>query len=191
MTDVAWGRVRHRTFRPKSYVRRRTFALVTLAAVMLLLGVLVVKGVTVFQERIATYQPAALSAVTTDEGSSDGREGRPLVLVSGRPVFPLVQGQTLPGEEKSPVMVQGAPVQSIVPGVGFWLGASPDQRFFVQASGETVDLDALKPGERLLVTGETANTPSDVVLWHLTDEDANRLTEQERIVVANNVRLYP
>lgn len=137
---------------------------------------------------VSTVDPLQLLA------QSDGRNGNPLVLVAGRPLFPLPAGSPIVAPGGQPFEAQGVRVLSLVPGRGAWVGTSVQQRVFVSLPDDvtlpfSLRLADLAAGEQVNVSGRVADVAVDPVRdMGMAPADAALLQSQGKLVAADGVR---
>lgn len=143
----------------------------------------------------AAARPSATAAVgdaLTLLAPSDGHGGQPLVLVAGKPMFPLATGGGLGGSDGAPVEAQEVRVQAVVPGAGFWIGNDASQRVFVlvgEGSGPgPLPTDGLHPGETVNLSGRLQPLPADPAQIGLDPTGVDQLQAQGQLVRPNSVR---
>lgn len=125
---------------------------------------------------------------------SNGHAGAALVLVAGRPLFPLAPDESLSSRTDAPFEAQGVKVQAIAQEHGIWVGESEQQRVFVEVPRSVVDggsmaPEAMRVGELVNISGRVQPLPPDLGRIGIADPlDVARLDLQDGIIRANSVR---
>ncbi len=139
--------------------------------------------------------PAARESIPVVDNAliSDGREGRPLSLVAGFPMFPLPGDGVLTRWNDAPVVSQAVPVQSLARN-GFWMGIDQVQRVYVNIPNSAVDhgavpLGNLQIGQLVNVTGRMQALPDNLLPFGLDMATQSKLETAGRWLVANDVRV--
>ncbi len=178
------------------YLKRRIGALGLTVMLLTAIAFTVTQIVNVVRDTAQTRQSVvdqpSIADVVSQSLRSDGRNGAPLALAAGRPLFPLAKGEPIVVDEKAPFLAQGLQVQSTVGGSGAWLGVSGEQRVFVQMpdslrNSGSLTADELHSGDTVSVTGAFDTLPFDLNAIGITGGNAELLQSQERLIVANSV----
>jgi hypothetical protein len=178
----------------------RNLTLVGLAALAVLLVGVVTNAVIAESNDSAPTEPIAqavepqLAAPVVLTPSSDGRNGAPLALVNGNPMFPLPGSGEISGWIGNPVEAHGLTVVGVEE-LGFWLGL-PDrdeQRIYVRApdepsAGPALAFDELEVGQLVNVSGRVAPLPENLGALGLSAQDRESLANASALLDANSVR---
>lgn len=181
--------------------RLTVVGLLTIAAVVLVAALLT--AVTVSQSiasktatstSLGVHAPVDLNDPLVVMAPSNGRNGAPLVLVAGKPLFPLSTGGVFASTYEAPIEAQSVRVQAIAGSRGIWVGQSPEQRVYVEIPGSAVDngslaADTLRIGEVVNLSGRVKPPPQDLAALGVVDaSEVEQLTEQGGLIYANSVR---
>lgn len=124
---------------------------------------------------------------------SNGKNGAPLALIAGNPMFPLSSGGELfSWRVDAPVEAHGVQVQEIAT-TGFWVGRDANQRVFVTIPKSAIEKNSLEVGDLVAgqlvnVSGRVATPPDNIGSLALPPEARAKLASQDKLIVANNVR---
>lgn len=164
-------------------------------AVVAVVLAVVVMGVALSDAPAASDDPAPASLQPAFDATaiSNGRNGAPLVLVSGEAMFPLPGGGRYTSWLNSPVVAQDVPVQSVT-ARGFWMGSNETQRVFVvippvAVEKGSLDLAQLQVGSLVNVSGYVRELPDNLRPFALDESARSQLERAQVLLEANSVRL--